>query len=151
MMTRALSFALAIGLAAPAFAAGPLLVTSAVLIEQRTAAADGTTRTRLVAAGRATPGDRLVVSVSYRNTGRAPIGNLAITNPIPAGLLYRGPAAGQPAPEVSIDGVRFGSLATLSAAGRPATPADITHVRWRLARALGAGGGGVFAFSAVLK
>ncbi len=70
---------------------------------------------------------------------------------MPPGLVYRGAAAGSPAPEVSADGVRFGVLASLSVAGRPAAASDITHVRWRLASPVAPGSGGQFAFQAVLK
>ena len=138
-------------LATPLLATGPLQVTSRVLVEQRIAAADGTTRVRLVPATRAAPGDRLTVSVAYRNTGRAPIADLALVNPVPAGLAYRGAAPGSPAPDLSVDGVRFAPLAALVVAGRPATIADITHVRWRLASPIAPGSGGQFAFQAVLK
>ena len=138
-------------LAAPAAAAGPLVVTSDVQVEQRVAAADGTTRSRLVPAVRAVPGDRLTVAVRYRNTGSATIANLAIVNPVPRGLIYRGAATGSPAPEVSADGTRFAPLSALSVAGRPAAGADITHVRWRLASPVAPGSGGQFAFQATLK
>lgn len=149
-MIRALPL-IAVALAQPAIANGPLQVTSQVLVEQRTAAADGTTRTRLASADRATPGDRLTVVVAYRNTGSTPIANLAIVNPVPAGLAYRGAAPGAPAPELSVDGVRFGPLAGLTVAGRPAAASDVTRVRWRVASPVAPGGGGQFAFQAVLK
>lgn len=136
-------------ISAPALAAGDLSITSRVMVEQRVAASDGTTRTRLAPATRVVPGDRLVVTVAYRNTGRAAISNLAIVNPVPAGLTYRGVAAGAVAPEVSSDGVRFAPFASLAVAGR-AAPA-ITHVRWRLASPVAPGSGGQFAFQAVLK
>ena len=138
-------------LGAPVAAAAPLTVTSEVLAERPVAAADGTTRTTLAPAARAVPGDRLTVVVRYRNTGVAPIANLAITNPVPAGLTYRGPAPGGRPPELSTDGVRFGSLGALSVAGRPATAADVIQVRWRLASPVAPGSGGQFAFQAVLK
>ena len=150
-MTRSILFAGACALTAPALAAGPLDVTTRVMVESHVAAADGTTRATLVPALRAVPGDRLTVQVAYRNTGRAPITGLAIVNPVPAGLAYRGAAAGSAAPQLSIDGVRFGALAELSVGGRPAAASDVTHVRWRLAGPVAPGSGGQFAFQAVLK
>lgn len=140
----------AAALAAPT-PAGPLQITSEILVERRVAAADGTTATRLVPAGRAAPGDRLTVRVAYRNTGSGAIANLAIVNPVPAGLAFRGASPGTPVPEVSVDGVRFGPLAALTVAGRPATAADVTKVRWRVASPVAPGSGGQFTFQAVLK
>lgn len=149
MIRPALSVAAAI--AAPVAAAGPLSITSQMLKEQRTAAADGTTRVQLVPIGRAVPGDRLTVVVAYRNAGGVPIASLTLVNPVPTGVAYRGAAPGSPTPDLSVDGVRFGPLAALSVAGRPAGLADVTHVRWRIAKPVAAGGGGQFAFLAVLK
>ncbi|MES2754011.1 MAG: hypothetical protein V4659_05040 [Pseudomonadota bacterium] len=149
-MIRPILFA-SLVLAGPALAAGPLSVTTAILVEARSAAPDGSTRVTLVSAARAVPGDRVIVRVAYRNTGPAPIAGLVIANPVPPGLVYRGPAPGSPAAELSADGSRFGPLARLTVAGRAAAPADITHVRWRLASPVAPGSGGQFAFQAVLK
>jgi hypothetical protein len=101
------------------------------------------------------PGDRLVVTLAYRNTGGQPLSDLVLANPVPRGLAYRAPAPGSAEPEVSVDGRSFGPLASLrvatAAGSRAATPDDVTHVRWRLARPLTAGAQGQFAFQAVLK
>ncbi len=75
---------------------------------------------------------------------------------MPSGLVYRGPASGSPAPEVSADGKTFAPLAQLQvrdAAGgaRAAQPDDVKVVRWRVAGTVPAGGGGQYAFEAVLK
>ncbi|MEI9849932.1 MAG: hypothetical protein WDN24_02535 [Sphingomonas sp.] len=78
-----------------------------------------------------------------------------IANPVPAGLIYSGPAEGSPEPELSVDGTRFGTLSQLSvrttAGSRAATPADVRVVRWRLARPVAAGGSGQVSFRAILK
>jgi uncharacterized repeat protein (TIGR01451 family) len=136
-------------------AAGPLQVATTLQVESRTAARDGTTSVKLVPATRVTPGDRVTVAVSYRNTGPQALGDVVLANPVPPNLSYRAPAAGSPPPELSVDGQRFGQLATLSVRGpngaRPATADDVTAVRWRLSRPLPAGGTGQFAFQAVLK
>lgn len=106
--------------------------------------------------GRMSPGDPLVVELAYRNTGAGPITGLVLANPLPAGLAYRGADAPSPAPELSVDGVRYGPLATLTVAlpgggSRPATLNDVTHVRWRLPAALAAGAAGRLAFRAVVR
>jgi uncharacterized repeat protein (TIGR01451 family) len=130
--------------ATPAIAAGPLQVTSKVLVEAKQRAADGTTRVALVPANRAVPGDRVVFVLSYRNTGKQPLSDLVFDNPVPNGVAYRAPAAGSPAPELSPDGQRYAPAGALRAE-------DVTHVRWRLARPLAPGAQGEFAFLATLK
>ncbi len=127
--------------------AGPLQVTSQVMVEARQRAADGTTRIALVPAHRVVPGDRVVFTLAYRNTGTQPLADIVFDNPVPHGVAYRAPAPNSPAPELSVDGRRFGTLAQLGAAG----PDDVTHVRWRLPRPLAPGAAGTFAFQAVLK
>ncbi|USU11075.1 hypothetical protein NF701_10925 [Sphingomonadaceae bacterium OTU29THOMA1] len=147
--------ALVVAAAAPAFAAGPLTMTTRMMVEKRVAAADGSTTTSLVPAVSVAPGDRITVVLAYRNTGTAALGDLVLANPVPKNVAYRG-AATTAAPEVSVDGKTFGTLAALrvtTPAGtmRPATADDVTHVRWRLSSPVSAGQGGELAFKAVLK
>lgn len=138
----------------PALAQGVQL-DARVLAEVRSAAADGTTRVSLAPAARVTPGDRVVYQIGYRNGGRDVARDVVITNPVPAQLRYAGPADNSPAPELSVDGVRFGPLAQLVARRpdgklHPATLADVRVVRWRL-NPVAAGGSGQVAFRAILK
>lgn len=137
----------------PAFAQGVTLDTR-VLSEVRETAANGTTRIRLAPAARVTPGDRVVYQIGYHNAGKLPATNVVVSNPVPAGLAYAGPAEGSPAPELSVDGVRFGSLSqlTVRAGGitRAATGADVRVVRWKLAP-IAAGTSGQVSFRAILK
>ncbi|MES3153437.1 hypothetical protein [Sphingomonas faeni] len=140
---------------APA-AAGPLQVTSSMLVEARSAASDGTTRVTLVKPSKVTPGDKVIVVLAYRNTGAQPLANVVLANPLPRSIAYRSANPGSPAPEVSVDGKTFGSLAALSVRSldgstRAASPNDVTSVRWRLASPIPAGAQGQFAFQAVLK
>jgi hypothetical protein len=156
MRHRLVIAAAAAALAVPALAAGPLQVTSRILVERRVAAADGTTRLVAAPRDRAAPGNRLIVELAYRNTGTRPIGDLVLADPVPAALAYRAPAEGTPAPELSVDGTRFASLADLVVAlpgggRRAARPDDVVAVRWRLPAALAAGAGGTLSFRAVLR
>lgn len=152
-----IAVAIASTLAAPAFAAaGPLVVTSKVLVERRTAAPDGTTRVALAKPTRVVPGDRVVFVLDYRNTGRQPIADIVLANPLPPAIAYRAPRAGSPAPELSVDGRTFGPLASLmvpmpGGGARPARTDDVVAVRWRLSTPLAAGGQGELAFQAALK
>jgi uncharacterized repeat protein (TIGR01451 family) len=139
-----------------AAAAGPLQVTSSILVESRSTAADGTTRIALVKPSKVTPGDKVIFVLAYRNTGPQPLSNVVLDNPLPRQIAYRSASPGSPAPDVSVDGKTFGSLATLrvrslDGSTRAANPNDVTSVRWRLASPLAAGSQGQFAFQAVLK
>jgi len=136
-------------IAAPAIAQ-PVAITTKVMVETRKPAPDGTTRIVLMPAARVTPGDRVVYQISYRNSGAQPARDLVIANPVPAGLVYAGVANGTPAPELSVDGTRFGTLAQLSVRGRPATAADVRVVRWRVA-SLAGGTTGQVSYRATLK
>lgn len=140
--------------AAPAFAAGVQL-TNKVMVEQRSSASDGTVQIKLVPAQHAVPGDRLVYVLDYHNSGSQPVSDMVLNNALPKDIAYRAPAAGSPAPEVSVDGRTFGTLAamrvTTPSGSRAATAADVTHVRWRVPGALAAGGSGEVAFQAVIK
>jgi len=136
--------------AAPA-AASSVEIRTSVLAETRVPAADGTTRVELKPAARVTPGDRIVFRVEYRNTGAQPANGLVIANPVPAAMLYAGPAEGSPAPELSVDGRTFGPLAALKVGTRPAVAADVRVVRWHLTQPLAAGSHGQVAFRAVIK
>ena len=156
MIARLVSALLLAASAWPAMAAGPLEVTSRILVERRITAPDGTTQVRVVPAGRATPGDGLTFTLAYRNTGAAPIANLVLANPVPKHIAYRAPAQGSPAPEVSVDGKQFGTLAGLRVAlpaggTRAADADDVVAVRWRLTTPVAAGAGGMLAFRGVLK
>lgn len=155
MKTHILIAAAMTAAATPALA-GPLTVSSEMRIEKRMAARDGTTRIVLQKATNAVPGDRVVFVLSYRNTGRQPIADLVLANPVPKGVVYRAPAQGSPAPDLSVDGSTFGTLDSLrvrTATGgtRAASPDDVTTVRWRLASPVAAGAQGQLSFQAVLK
>lgn len=134
-------------------AAAPLQLETRILADRPGAAG---TASVPAPARRALPGDPMIVELAYRNTGAAAITGLVLANPIPRGLAYRGGQPDMPVPDLSVDGSRFGPLATLTVAlpgggTRPATVADVTHVRWRLPAALPAGGSGRLAFGAVVR
>jgi uncharacterized repeat protein (TIGR01451 family) len=154
LLLTTLALSAATAHAAPA--SGPLSVTSSVMVEAKSRAADGTTRVTLVPARRVVPGDHVVFVLAYRNTGAQPIADIVFANPLPAGLSYRAPAQGSPAPDLSVDGATYGPLAqlrvaTAGGATRGAAADDVTHLRWRLTRPLTAGAHGQFAYQAVVR
>lgn len=152
MKPSALAFAFvltALSLTAPAFAAVDLNLT--VVKEQRIQAKDGSVSVKLIPAQSAVPGDRLVYTLRYRNTGKTPAADLVLNYPLPQGVLYRAPADGSTAPDVSVDGKTFAPLGGIMIGNRPATAEDVTHLRWALKAPVAAGGSGQVAFSAVLQ
>jgi uncharacterized repeat protein (TIGR01451 family) len=155
LVPKSLVVALAAAFALPAVA-GPVDLVTKVLTEKRVAAGDGTTRVDLKATGHAVPGDKLVYQLAYRNIGTQPVKDFVLSNPLPQGVNYVAPADGSPAPELSVDGSTFGSLAALRVKGtdgalRPASTDDVKIVRWRLVQSLAPGAAGQVAFRAVLR
>jgi uncharacterized repeat protein (TIGR01451 family) len=150
--SSALAAVAVFALAVPADAkVSGMVLTNSVLVQQKSAAADGTTRVTLVAAKRVVPGDRVVFRIAYKNNLSQPVSGMVVSNPVPANLSYRGPAEGSPAPEVSIDGTHFAPLSALSAAGRAARADEVRAVRWTVKGAVPAGGAGQYSYEASIK
>ncbi len=100
------------------------------------------------------PGDRLIFSTAYHNTGAMVVKNFVVTNPIPQGVTLASDAKGTL--EVSVDdGKNWGRLTMLTVPDgqggrRPAQASDATHVRWTLAT-LAAGASGVLTYNAIVR
>ncbi len=100
------------------------------------------------------PGDHLVFSTAYRNTGSAPVNNFIVTNPLPAGVALTPDVDG--ALNVSVDGGKvWGQLATLSVSDgkggkRAAQAGDVTHIRWTLPL-LQPGASGTLTYHAIVR
>ncbi len=98
---------------------------------------DGNAQVELVEPGTIVPGDRLLFSTSYTNTGTEPVENFVMTNPLP-GPVRLAPDA-DPELVVSVDGgTSWGQLSDLSVTAedgtsRAAQHSDVTHIRWTLA------------------
>jgi uncharacterized repeat protein (TIGR01451 family) len=127
-----------------------------VLREQITTASDGTRSVKLVDVGATVPGNAVVYTMTFVNTGGKPATNLVINNPVAKDVTYTGPAIGSADPVVSIDGgLNYGALETLtvrSAAGqaRAAQKSDVTNVRWTIA-GLAPGAEGQVSYRALIK
>lgn len=131
--------------------AGNVQLSNTVLVQQKSAAADGTTRVTLVPAKRVVPGDHIVFRITYKNQVGQPVSGMVVSNPVPANLVYRGPAEGSPAPQVSADGIHFAPLSALSVGGHPARPDQIRAVRWQIDGAVPANGSGQYSYEATIK
>lgn len=101
------------------------------------------------------PGDRLVITISYRNATGKPVNDFVVNNPVPAAVQFTGEAS--PGVQVSVDGGRsFGPLSALKVRKaddtiRAAQPVDVTHLRWVLAGAMLPGASGSLSFRGVVR
>ena len=101
---------------------------------------NGEQKTRLVGTELVIPGDQIIYTIWYENTGDQPADNVVINDTIPPEMTYQnGTAFGSGADIVfSADGGQsFGNPADLVAIGedgtaRPATASDYTHIRFSL-------------------
>jgi uncharacterized repeat protein (TIGR01451 family) len=119
----------------------------------------GELRTERVPAGIVAPGDEVVYTVRFKNTGDRPAENILITNPIPRGIRYMDGTAFAPGTEIlySADGgvsyAEAGKLEVSDENGRTRTASadDYTHIRWQLERPLDPGAEGFARFRAVVR
>jgi uncharacterized repeat protein (TIGR01451 family) len=135
-------------------ASSPLQFTNAVLHEVEVKAADGKVTRKLVPVLHAVPGDEVVYEIAYKNSGKAPVTDIVVNNPLPKEMIYVG-ASTQPT-AVSVDGgKKYGELTDLTVtlpngAKRPALASDITHLRW-VVSSLAGGASGKVTFRAKVK
>ncbi|HYG48584.1 MAG TPA: hypothetical protein VD846_11675 [Allosphingosinicella sp.] len=136
-------------------AADNVSLTSKVLVERVKPGPDGKPVTVREEPGVVTPGDRLVVVLSYRNGGDQPATGFTLTNPIPAAVAFTG--TDDSSAVLSVDGGKsWGALASLKVVGadgtsRPAVAADVTHIRWSLRQPIAAGSRGELSFRGVVE
>ena len=116
------------------------------------------------------PGDRLVFTNSYRNTGAVSVSGFVVNNPIHSAVSFVEVA--QDWALVSVDGGKsFGKLDALTVAvvseeteasdtasevsegssNRAAQPSDVTHIRWAFSNAIAAGASGELVFRGIVK
>lgn len=121
---------------------------------EKTVVQNGAPTKVLVTPQKVVPGDKLVFSTAYRNTGASAVDHFVVTNPLPKGVSYA--AEGSEASEVSVDGGKtWGQLAALKVADgkggqRAAQATDVTHVRWTVA-VIAPGGAGAVSYRAVVR
>ena len=111
-----------------------------------------------VPVARAVPGDVVIYTLNYVNTGQAPADKVVLVDPIPEHMLYiQGSASGvDTVITFSMDkGETYNlpeKLTITSANGfvRPARASEYTHIRWTLLKSLPAGQKGQGSFRARL-
>ncbi|MFW2404166.1 MAG: hypothetical protein ACN4GT_05310 [Gammaproteobacteria bacterium] len=120
---------------------------------------NGVEQVRLVEAGRVLPGEPVIFTVTYTNSGDEPAESITITNPVPEHMIYvDNSAAGDGASiAYSVDGGKSfdapQNLALTNKEGtlRRATAADFTHVRWVIGSDVAPGDSGEVKFTAVVE
>lgn len=155
-MIAALAASLAVlsmGSVAKAQGASPMELVGDVKVDKQVVE-NGKTKHVLVAPNVVVPGDRLLFSTAYRNTGAEPVKDFVVTNPLPAGVMLSDDGAA--ALTVSVDGGKtWGKLAQLTAADaqgarRAAQAGDVTHVRWTLPL-IAPGASGTLTYNAIVR
>ncbi len=150
----ALALLLASGIA---WSQGTLEVQTTVQKEAVMTNEDGEQVTELVPAETVVPGERVIYTITFRNTGEDPADDVVITNPISEELTYVLGSAFGPGMDLqfSVDGQSFAAADELTVVEdgetRLATPEDYTHIRWVMQSDLSAGAQGTVRFSALLK
>ena len=138
---------------APAQAASPVELVGDVRVIKVTVV-NGQEKQELIEPKVVIPGDKLVFTTRYRNTGKLPVNDFVVTNPLPGAVMLS--PEGAASHVVSVDGGKtWGALAALQVADaqgakRPASAADVTHLRWTLPL-LQPGASGVLTYNAIVR
>jgi len=112
-----------------------------------------------VPVGQAVPGSEIIYTTTFKNLIDKPVGNIAITNPVPNDMVYKGGSAlgANTVITYSVDGGKQyatpDKLTVKTPEGkiRPALASDYTHIRWTYKGELGVGKSGEVSFRAVIK
>ncbi|MBH2000076.1 MAG: hypothetical protein I8H96_13195 [Sphingomonadaceae bacterium] len=137
-----------------AMAAPAVRLDTQMFVERVTMDINGRARRTLASADHVGPGDQLIVIVEWRNEGRAPVKDVAVTRPVPRSARI---ASDDPAMQVSIDGgAHWGRLddmwlPTPLGGSRRAVAGDVTHVRWLLSDAVPPGQSGRLSYRATVQ
>ena len=120
---------------------------------------EGKKEIKRVPAVKVIPGEEVIYTIHYTNSGQKTTDNVVITNPLPEHMRYKdSSAAGVGATIVfSVDGGKTfatpENLKIQDALGRefPAAASDYTHIRWVLLSSLPLNAKGQVGFRAVLE
>lgn len=140
-----------------AWSQGTLDVQTTVQKETVTLNEEGEQVKTLVSAESVIPGERVVYTITFRNTGEDPADDVVITNPISENLTYVPGSAFGPGMQLqfSIDGVTFAAAEDLTVdedgESRPARPEEYRHIRWVMQSDLMSGAQGSVRFTAQLN
>jgi len=139
-------------------AGGQVVLKAAAETEREVVADDGTVTLVRSEAARVTPGDEVIYTVFYENSGSDAATDVVITNPVPAHMACNEiTEVDQVRITASVDGGQTFDLAAnltvveTDGAERPAELADYTHIRWSFTDSMAPGATGQVAFRAILQ
>lgn len=140
---------------------GGIELTSVAEVEVTTTNAQGQKEVKLVEAAKTNvvPGDTVIFTNYYTNTGKEPATGVVIKNPVPEHMVYVDKSAEGKDTKIdfSVDkGKTFaaaGQLKVKDASGKEqaAVAADYTHIRWIVEKPVAKGGKGSVSFRAKVK
>ena len=134
-------------------AASPVALTSDVKLD-RVVVTNGVSKHVFTAPTKVVPGDHLIFSTKFHNSGAKPIEHFIVTNPLPSAVTLAGDGYGNF--DVSVDGGKsWGKLAALTVSDgkggqRGAQATDVTHVRW-IIPAIAPGASGSLEYHAIVR
>ncbi len=142
--------------------AKPVLRIEIAAQKETTVLEKGKPVTKLEAADRTSPGDTIVYTITYSNTGDVDAQLAEIIDPIPQGVVYVDKSAGGKDAKIlfSIDeGATFNAppiyYKTINKEGKEvkleAGPGRHTHIKWQLTQSLNPGPKGTVTFKAKVK
>jgi len=128
-------------------------------VTEKNAKGEMETKRKDVSQAKVIPGDVVIFTTTYTNTGKDPATGVVVTNPVPEHMVFvAGSAEGKDCRiEFSADnGKTFASADKLTVTAkdgkvRSAGAEDITNIRWTLLKPLAPGAAGSAAFRARLK
>lgn len=125
-------------------------IDSKNFVEKTITDSNGQSKTTLLSTNIVVPGDIIVFTHDYVNSGDRPTAGYLINYPLSKQIEYiDSPDANI---SVSVDGgTTFGKLGSLQVAGRAATASDVTHLRWTFAQPIQPGQKGKVSFRGRLK
>jgi uncharacterized repeat protein (TIGR01451 family) len=132
-------------------------IDSSIMVERIKETETGVTLTTLLdpAKVKVIPGDQLLFTNRYSNSGQNDVTGFVVNNPVHKAVTFV--EAQEDWALVSVDGGQnFGKLSELTVidaeqASRPATAADVTHIRWVLPSPIAPGASGELHFRGTVK
>lgn len=129
---------------------GAVRVKSSSAVEKSSTDANGNKKVTLTSTNFVVPGDVVLFTHDYENTGSQPATGFLINRPLSHQVQFVGSTDANIV--VSVDGGRtYGPLASMKVAGRAATPADVTNLRWTFTQPIAPGEKGKVSFRGMLK
>ncbi len=125
----------------------PVSIVTQAVVETKVATEDGRLVVQRIPASKVLPGDTVIFVNTVTNNSDSAAENVAVSNPIPASMLFVSSAATAEKTAITFSvngGVNFDRPERLQVLGddgkpRPATPADYTDIRWLFSPPLPAG------------